>query len=123
VFGAVQKTLFLKIDGGSELKYEYAASVDSVPQTVQASGSQYLTHGVHKVEAWLQCEDGLGGTITSDKLVNRFMMVADESNTKPYLMLQNVDGMIDNFVQTEVAEYAVYAPNQEKVNVAFLLTT
>ena len=49
VFGSVQKTLFLKIDGGSELKYEYAASVDSVPQTVQASGSQYLTHGVHKV--------------------------------------------------------------------------
>ena len=123
VFGAVQKTLFLKIDGGSELKYDYAASVDSVPQTVQASGSQYLTHGVHKVEAWLQCEDGLGGTITSDKLVNRFMMVADASNTKPYLMLQNVDGMIDNFVQTEVAEYAIYAPNQEKVNVAFLLTT
>lgn len=123
VFGSVQKTLFLKIDGGSELKYEYAASVDSVPQTVQASGSQYLTHGVHKVEAWLQCEDGLGGTITSEKLVNRFMMVADENNTKPYLMLQNVDGMIDNFVQTEVAEYAVYAPNQEKVNVAFLLTT
>ena len=123
VFGSVQKTLFLKIDNGSELKYEYAASVDSVPQTVQANGNQYLTHGVHKVEAWLQCEDGLGNTITSDKLVNRFMMVADESNTQPYLMLQNVDGMIDNFVQTEIAEYAVYAPNQEKVDVAFLLTT
>lgn len=123
IFGSVQKTLFMKIDGGSELKYEYSSSVDSVPQTVQASGNQYLTHGVHKVEAWLQCEDGLGGTITSEKLVNRFMMVADTSNTKPYLLLQNVDGMIDNFVQTEVAEYAVYAPNQEKVNVAFLLTT
>ena len=123
VFGSVQKTLFLKIDGGSELKYDYAASVDSVPQTVQASGNQYLTHGIHKVEAWLQCEDGLGNTITSDKLVNRFMMVADESNTQPYLMLQNVDGMIDNFVQTEIAEYAVYAPNVEKVDVAFLLTT
>ena len=123
VFGSVQKTLFLKIDNGSELKYDYAASVDSVPQTVQANGNQYLTHGVHKVEAWLQCSDGLGGTITSDKLVNRFMMVADESNTQPYLMLQNVDGMIDNFVQTEIAEYAVYAPNAEKVDVAFLLTT
>ena len=123
VFGSVQKTLFLKIDNGSELKYDYAASVDSVPQTVQANGNQYLTHGIHKVEAWLQCEDGLGNTITSDKLVNRFMMVADESNTQPYLMLQNVDGMIDNFVQTEIAEYAVYAPNQEKVDVAFLLTT
>ena len=123
VFGSVQKTLFMKIDGGSELKYEYSASVDSVPQTVQASGNQYLSHGVHTVEAWLQCEDGLGGTITSEKLKNRFMMVADTSNTKPYLMLQNVDGMIGNFVQTEIAEYAVYAPNQEKVNVAFLLTT
>lgn len=122
VFGSVQKTLFLKIDNGSELKYEFDSSVDSVVRTVSATGASYLTHGIHKVEAWLQCEDGLGHTITSEKLVNRFMMVADASNTKPYLMLQNLDGTIGNFVQTELCEYAVYAPNQESVNVAFLLT-
>lgn len=122
VFGSVQKTLFLKIDNGSELKYDFDSSVDSVVRTVSATGASYLTHGIHKVEAWLQCEDGLGNTITSEKLVNRFMMVADASNTKPYLMLQNLDGTIGNFVQTELCEYAVYAPNQESVNVAFLLT-
>ena len=122
VFGSVQKTLFLKIDNGSELKYDFDSSVDSVVRTVSATGANYLTHGIHKVEAWLQCEDGLGNTITSEKLVNRFMMVADASNTKPYLMLQNLDGTIGNFVQTELCEYAVYAPNQESVNVAFLLT-
>lgn len=122
VFGSVQKKLFLKIDNGSELKYEFDSSVDSVVRTVSATGANYLTHGIHKVEAWLQCEDGLGNTITSEKLVNRFMMVADTSKTEPYLLIQNLDGKIGNFVQTTLCEYAVYAPNQEKVDVAFLLT-
>lgn len=127
VFGSVQKTLFLKIDGGTELKYDYDASVDSVNKTVSASGASYLTHGVHKVEAWLECQDGLGNTITSEKLVNRFMMVNSETPNadlnKPYLLLQNVDGMIENFVQTEVCQYAVYSNKTDKVDVAFLLTT
>lgn len=127
VFGSTQKTLFLKIDGGTELKYDFDASVDSVNKTVSASGASYLTHGVHKVEAWLECQDGLGNTITSEKLVNRFMMVNSETPNadlnKPYLLLQNVDGMIGNFVQTEVCEYAVYSNKTDKVDVAFLLTT
>ena len=127
VFGSVQKTLYLKIDGGAELKYDFDASVDSVNKTVSAAGASYLTHGVHKVEAWLECEDGLGHTITSEKLVNRFMMVNPETPNadlnKPYLLLQNVDGMIGNFVQTEVCQYAVYSNKTDKVDVAFLLTT
>lgn len=127
VFGSVQKTLYLKIDGGAELKYDFDASVDSVNKTVSAAGASYLTHGVHKVEAWLECEDGWGHTITSEKLVNRFMMVNPETPNadlnKPYLLLQNVDGMIGNFVQTEVCQYAVYSNKTDKVDVAFLLTT
>ena len=123
VNGAAQKTLFVKVDGGSEVKYEYDPTVNGSNQTIEISGNQYLTHGVHKVEAWLECSDGLGGKITSEKLVNRFMMVADKNNTTPYLLLQNVDGWIDNFVQTEICEYAVYSPIKDTpIDVAFLLT-
>ena len=123
VNGAAQKTLFVKVDGGSEVKYDYDPTVNGSNQTIEISGNQYLTHGVHKVEAWLECNDGLGGKITSEKLVNRFMMVADKSDTTPYLLLQNVDGWIDNFVQTEICEYAVYAPDKTTpIDVAFLLT-
>ena len=121
--GAAQKTLFVKVDGGGEVKYEYDPTVNGSNQTIEISGNQYLTHGVHKVEAWLECNDGLGGKITSEKLVNRFMMVADKNNTTPYLLLQNVDGWIDNFVQTEICEYAVYSPIKDTpIDVAFLLT-
>ena len=123
VFGSVQKTLFFKVDNGVEAKFPLSASIDSVNQTASISGANYLTHGVHKVEAWLEAEDGLGNTIKSDVLVNRFMMVADTSNTKPYLLLQNVDDKIDNFVQTKIAEYAVYSPSTDEVNVTFLLTS
>ena len=123
VFGSVQKTLFFKVDNGVEAKFPLSASVDSVNQTASIGGANYLTHGVHKVEAWLEAEDGLGNTIKSDVLVNRFMMVADTTNTKPYLLLQNVDDKIDNFVQTKVAEYAVYSPFEDEINVTFLLTS
>lgn len=126
VYGSVQKTHHVKIDNGTPITYTYDASVDSINKTVSANVASYMTHGVHKVESWLECEDGLGNTLKSDVLVNRFMVVNEQTSgadlTKPYLMLQNVDSTVANFVQTEIAEYAVYNPSGENVNVAFLLT-
>ena len=127
VYGSVQKTHYIKIDNGTPITYVYDASVDSVNKTVSANTASYMTHGVHKVETWLECEDGLGNTLKSDVLINRFMVVNENTSgadfTKPYLLLQNVDSTIANFVQTEIAEYAVYNPSGENINVAFLLTT
>jgi hypothetical protein len=111
------------------LAYELGADVDSTNKTISVmedAAYGYMTHGVKKVEAWLECDNGLGETLKSDVLINRFMVVnPDTPNadlTKPYLLLQNVDSEIDNFVQAEVAQYAVYSPSGEDVNVAFLLT-
>ena len=127
VYGSVQKTHYIKIDNGTPITYRYDASVDSVNKTVSADTASYMTHGVHKVETWLECEDGLRNTLKSDVLINRFMVVNENTSgadfTKPYLLLQNVDSTIANFVQTEIAEYAVYNPSGENINVAFLLTT
>lgn len=126
VYGSVFKTLFVKVDNGSTSTYVLGAEVDSINHTVSMNNASYMTHGVHKVEAWLECEDGLGNTLKSDVLVNRFMVVNPKTPNadlnKPYLLLQNVDGKVDNFVQTEIAEYAVYSPSGESINVAFLLT-
>lgn len=127
VYGSVQKTHYVKIDNGTALKYEYDSSVDSINKTVSTTVAGYITHGVHKVESWLECQDGLGNTLKSDVLINRFMVVNDQTSgadlTKPYLLLQNVQSEIDNFVQTELAQYAVYNPSGESIDVAFLLTT
>ena len=135
VYGSVKKTLYVRITGSTgvvteePLSYDLGADVDSTNKTISVmedAAYGYMTHGVKKVEAWLECDNGLGETLKSDVLVNRFMVVnPDTPNadlTKPYLLLQNVDSEIDNFVQAEIAEYAVYSPSGEDVNVAFLLT-
>ena len=135
VYGSVKKTMYVRITGSTgvvteePLSYELGAEVDSTNKTISViedAAYGYMTHGVKKVDAWLECDNGLGETLKSDVLVNRFMVVnPDTPNadlTKPYLLLQNVDSEIDNFVQAEVAQYAVYSPSGEDVNVAFLLT-
>lgn len=126
VYGSVQKKHYVKIDNGTPLTYDYDASVDSINKTVSANVSKYMTHGVHKVESWLECEDGLGNTLKSDTLINRFMVVNKNTSgadlTKSYLLLQNVDRNIENFVQTQIAEYAVYSPSGSNIDIAFLLT-
>lgn len=134
VYGSVQKTLYVRITGstgvvGAAIPYTLSSAIDSVNHTVEVAENVsygYMTHGVKKVEAWLEAEDGLGNTIKSDVLVNRFMVVnkntAGADLNKPYLLLQNVDSEVDNFVQTELAQYAVYSPSGENVELAFLLT-
>lgn len=134
VYGSVQKTLYLRITGSTgvveePLAYQLGAEIDSVNETISVNENLaygYMTHGVKKVEAWLEAEDGLGNILKSDVLVNRFMVVnpttPNADLSKPYLLLQNVDKEIDNFVQTEVAQYAVYSPSGESIDIAFLLT-
>ena len=142
VNGAVAKTLYVEIQGATDVfktSQSLAETVDGVSETLSISEDKaygILTHGVHKVTAWLEAEDGLGNTIKSETLVNRFMVVNKNTSgadqLKQYLMLQNVDSTATNYVQTELVEYAVYSPKQnedgsitnegEAVNVTFLLT-
>jgi hypothetical protein len=109
VYGSVQKTLYVNIKGstGTEslLSYELGPEIDSLDRTISVSEDVaygYMTHGVKKVEAWIECDNGLGETLKSEVLVNRFMVVNPDTPganlNKPYLLLQNVDTLIDNFV-------------------------
>ena len=134
VYGSVRKTMYVRITGSTgaieaPITYVLGADVDSVNHTISVTENSaygYMTHGVKKVEAWLEAEDGLGNTLKSDVLVNRFMVVNPKTVgadlNKPYLLLQNVLSKVDNFVQTEIAQYAVYSPSGENVEIAFLLT-
>ena len=145
VYGAVAKTLHILITGGNnttmpEITYPLSASDDSTTiskNIVDATDTYKLfRHGVRTVKAWLTCEDGLGGTISSDMLVNRFMMVnsedAGENAGKPYLMLQNVISKADNYAQADICQYSVFSPSVapdgaisntgDKVPVIFYLT-
>lgn len=124
VYGAVVKTLHISITGGNgttmpEITYALTANDDSttISKNIQDSTDTYklLAHGVRTVKAWLTCDDGNGGTITSDVLVNRFMVVNPDTSgidkTKPYVLLQNVIEKADNYAQVDICQYAVYSPS------------
>lgn len=142
VYGSVRKTFHLEVTGSMGIyktSKELTASDDnaSVPFSLpEDSAYGLLTHGVKKVRAWMEAEDGLGNTIKSNETVNRIMMANAQTEgadlLKPYLLMQNVDTEAVNYVQTELAQYAVYIPKENEdgtitnegdaINVAFLLT-
>ena len=123
VYGAVPKTLHILITGGNnttmpEITYPLSASDDSttISKNIVDTADTYklLKHGVRTVKAWLTCDDGLGNTLSSEMLVNRFMVVDKDTATdinKPYLMLQNVISTADNYTQTDICQYAVFSPS------------
>lgn len=144
VYGAVSKTLHVIITGGNnkdmpEIKYSLLKSDDSVSITKYITDTldkyKLFDHGVRTVKAWLTCEDGLGGTITSDVLINRFMVInkltPGADLNRPYLLLQNLITTAANYEQTTLCQYSVYSPvirngviynEGDPVNVTFYLT-
>lgn len=122
VYGAVAKTLHISITGGDnkqmpEITYPLTSSDDSttINRNIQDSTDTYklFKHGVKTVKAWLTCDDGMGGTISSETLVNRFMMVnptTEADKTTPYILLQNIIDKADNYAQADICQYAVYSP-------------
>ena len=97
VYGAVEKTLHVEITGGNNqvLPAEYALTADQDSATItknivdSTDAYKLFKHGVRTVKAWLTCDNGMGGTISSNVLVNRFMVVnptTDADKTTPYLL-------------------------------------
>lgn len=144
VYGAVAKTMHVIITGGNnkempEITYSLLKSDDSVSITKYITDNldkyKLFDHGVRTVKAWLTCEDGLGGTVTSDVLINRFMVInkltPGADLNKPYLLLQNLITEAANYEQTNICQYAVYSPiirdgiiynEGDPINVTFYLT-
>ena len=134
--GAVAKNLHVNISGktanGSPSVRELifalgTATYPTTPWSTTITDSEndackiLSVHGVHKVEAWLTCDDGSGGELESVHTFNQLMVVADEADTTPFLMLQNIAITIQNYVQTKLLDYAVYNPSGA-TNVAILYT-
>lgn len=145
VYGAVNKTLHVKISGFTQdliLEYELGTTqytTENFARVIaEQTGYGILTHGVHTVTAWLTCEDGDGNTISSDLLVNRFMVINNETateaqRTKSYLMLQEMKSEVVNYVQTSLCGYAIFVPKiddngqivldtEASLNLAFIIS-
>lgn len=134
VMGAVDKQLHVQMTGSlgtwtmtpktflaSEQRPE-ANPYSWTQQEISAYG--LLSHGVHTVTAWLTCSDGMGGELSSEVIVNRFMVVNTSSATteqlaKPYLMMQGVQSVVENYVRTVISSFAVWkAKSAEEPTVA-----
>lgn len=153
VHGAVDKRLFISVKGSAgtlSLEYDLNANMDNETvhyNQMDSTAYRILTHGVHEVTAYLRCEDGRGGYLYSNVLINNFMVVNQQTDgadmTKPYFLLQsnttyelmsaNVFAFVTNFVQSSICEYAVYSPHIDSegtitnagsdIDISFLLTS
>ena len=127
--GDVEKTIYYKVKGskgtleGSMTTNTSGEVVNAVNVNTTADGYGIGTHGVKTITAWMECNDGLGGIIKSNVLVNQVMVATDDTDTRPYLLLQNVVEDVTNYMQTNLCGYAIYSPDKETpINTAFLVT-
>ena len=90
--------------------------------------------GVHEVRAWVTCDNGEGGTLTSDIIVHQIMVVnagEQAEAMKRRVLIQGMHTSVDNFVQSEICKYMVWNPKlvngrvvndtSEKVQVQFIV--
>ena len=128
--GDAEKTIHVKAKGSTSAEYTTSVYSNNSGEVITAvnvntSGSDGYglgTHGVKTVEVYMTCDDGLGGTLRSNTLVNQFMVATDEENTNSYLLLQNVTSNAVNYMQSKICEYSVYNPDKEgRTTVAFLV--
>lgn len=133
VTGAIKKRLYVTVYGAvapTTIMKELSAEVDGTTEGISLgydANYGFHEHGVREVVAHLEYTDGLGNIIKSEELRNQFMMVNPESEgydaTQKYLLLQNVKSEATNYIQTEVAQYAVYAPDMSDTEVTFKITS
>ena len=120
LFGAIQKTLHICLDGDEEHAVtvwtgNYDSSYNGVATgniTLTDSTRAFFSHGLHEVRAWLTCSNGNGGTLTSEVMIYHLMVYNASTSgadlTQPYLLLQEVSNSVPNFVQSKICAYAVY---------------
>lgn len=128
IYGSgVFKTLHLKISGKKRLDntkgyrevaidigydvYNYSAYNQIALTDTGSDDVLIMTHGVHEIEAWLSCTDINGTTYTSEHIFNQLMIIVDNTDTTPYLMLQDVKTNAVNYEQATLLKYAVYNPS------------
>jgi hypothetical protein len=148
IYGGINKTLHVEITGSTSTysttytigttQYDTENFSRNITDPNNANG--ILSHGVHTVTAWLTALDGDGNEVSSDKLVNQFMVINNDTatvseRTQPYLMLQGMGATteVTNYVQANLCNYAVFVPKyvdgkivadtDSEINLKFLITS
>ena len=132
----VNKTLHVRVSGakGADWKDEkqFVIGKNTYTSTNQWKGEitdsfadvvKALTHGVHKIDAWVTTTDRNGNVYSSPHVHNQVMVVKDSDDETPYIMMQEVNAVVDNYVQVSpFFKYAVYNPTQTQYTYNFVVT-
>ncbi len=138
LMGAVEKELHLVISGkttGGVASTREVVIPNSVIASYTGRNNPYsytledlaadackvmTVHGVHSIEAWLQAvadED-----VQSDHIISQIFIDCDPTDDTPHLLLQGVISQAQNYVTTDILQYAVHSPSGEAVPLTFRVT-
>ena len=125
ITGAVDKTLHILIDGarhvtrelGQEVYTETPLSIAVTDTTADAV--KVMTHGLHRVEAWLSVD---GSSTESEHCISQVMVVADQTDAAPKLILNSIRERLTNWQEEEFLNYAVYTRDGASVPLTVRLT-
>lgn len=122
LYGAVDKTLHIQISGEGgvrtqEYKIGNTVYVDT-PWTVSVGDAdtdavKVLTHGVHKIEAWLT----VGDSTTTEHVQSQVFVKKDAADAKSYIVINNLLGKVANYTDAELFDYAVFTANGAAIDV------
>lgn len=120
--GAVDKTLHIQIsgEGGTRtLEFKIGNTVYAdTPWTASVGDTdtdavKVLTHGVHKIEAWLT----VGDSTTTEHLLSQVFVKKDTTDTKSYLVINSLLDKVANYTDAELFDYAVFTANDAAIDV------
>ena len=120
--GAVDKTLHIQIsgEGGTRtLEYKIGNTVYAdTPWTASVGDTdtdavKVLTHGVHKIEAWLT----VGDSTTTEHVQSQVFVKKDTADTKSYLAINGLLSKVANYTDAELFDYAVFTSNDAPIDV------
>ena len=122
LYGAVDKTLHIQISGEGgvrTLEYKIGNTVYAdTPWTASVGDAdtdavKVLTHGVHKIEAWLT----VGDSTTTEHVQSQVFVKKDTADTKSYLVINGLLSKVANYTDAELFDYAVFTSNDAPIDV------
>lgn len=122
LYGAVDKTLHIQISGEGgvrTLEYKIGNTVYAdTPWTASVGDAdtdavKVLTHGVHKIEAWLT----VGDSTTTEHVQSQVFVKKDAADAKSYMVINNLLGKVANYTDAELFDYAVFTSNDAAIDV------
>ena len=120
VTGSISKVLHLKVtsmDGKYSRTYDYNLGTATYTETpFSASIDHPNAHGIYNIEAWITSGDSV-----KTESVSQSIMCTLSGNTTPLLVLNNI-GKFQNWSSVQAFDYAVYNPNADNTDIAFVLT-